>query len=86
MLMDLVARHDEIRQLMEEGGFTEEQALFILAHQDGPYQGDIKSDPPLTEDDWHRLGLGVLAEPLATSLNRVRARPEYIPHFKRDIN
>lgn len=61
--MDPVTEQAEIQRLMDEAGFSEEEARYVLAHQYGPNRGDIKTQPPMTEEEWSRRGLGVLAEP-----------------------
>jgi hypothetical protein len=43
-----------VRELMDEFGFTEAEALRVLAETG---DGDIKADPPLTEDERRQLGL-----------------------------
>ena len=72
--MDPVTKRDEIHQVMEELNCSEEDALFVLAHQYGPNRGDIKSDPPLTEEDWHRLGLDVDPPSVVEALKRIGDR------------
>ena len=47
-------RGERVRRLMADFGFTEAEALRILAEAG---DGDIRADPPLTEEDRQRLGL-----------------------------
>ena len=47
-------RADRARRLMTEFGFTEAEALRILAEAG---DGDIWADPPLTDDERRALGL-----------------------------
>jgi len=48
------AAKERARQIMAECGFTEAEALRILAETG---DGDIRAEPPLTEEDRHSLGL-----------------------------
>jgi hypothetical protein len=75
--MDPMTERSEMQRLMDEAGFTEDEARFILAHQYGPNQGDVKTQPPMTRDEWRRRGLGMLAEPtVQTARSTRRSRDE----------
>ena len=74
--MDPATKRLAIHELMEELGCSEDDALFILAHQYGPNQGDIKTDPPMTEEAWRAMGLGVVPDWVLDRLEEVGARPK----------
>jgi len=59
----LMIDQSEIKRLMDEAGFSDQEARFVLAHQYGPNLGDVKTEPPMKEREWRRRGLGVLATP-----------------------
>ncbi len=48
------AREERVHRLMTEFGFTEAEALQILAEAG---DGDVRSDPPLTDEERRHLGL-----------------------------
>ena len=52
------SRTERIRRLVEDYGLDEEEATFAIDLADGKTQGDIESDPPLTDEERERLGLG----------------------------
>lgn len=51
-------RAEQVRQMVEEYGLAEEEAEFFMDLAEGKTQGDIESDPPLTDEERAQLGLG----------------------------
>lgn len=65
-------REAEIRAAMEEFGVDESEAAFIVAIGHGEIDGDVVSDPPLSQDERDRLGLGRRSAVTAPSRRRLR--------------
>jgi hypothetical protein len=51
---EVAAADDRVRRLMAEFGYTEAEALQIVAETG---EGDVEADPPLTEEQRRDLGL-----------------------------
>ena len=74
------SRAERIRQLVEEYGFDEDEAAFAIDLADGKTKGDIESDPPLTDEERERLGLGRSLLDLEPVASRPRAEDEASRH------
>ena len=51
---EVAVRDERVRRLMAEFGYTEAEALQIVAEAG---DGDVDADPPLTEEQRRNLGL-----------------------------
>jgi hypothetical protein len=54
-------RAPEIRQVMDETGFDEIEAAFVVALERGETFGDIVSEGPMTREERRRIGLDLVA-------------------------